>query len=290
MPSLKEYTLKLARLRNTRKMTKTMKLVSVNKLRKAREARRVADEFTEQVNRIMARVGGAREPGMHPLLEPRKQVGSVCLVMMTSDRGMCGGFNNALIRRTMQWLQEQKAAGRQVELICCGRRGHTYMRSRATVWKVVEEATQHPSFEHANRIGREVQQLYEGGRFDEVYLAFNRFNNVLSQTPTIDRLLPIDPAALCATAPEADGEKWLFEPTKTAVLEGLLPRLISLNVYAALLNNAVGEHGARMTAMDNATTNADKLIGTLTLLRNRARQAEITTELIEIVAGAEALK
>ena len=295
MPTLKEYNVKLARLRNTRKMTKTMKLVSVNKLRRAQDAERRVGRFAESVYEIMervARTGVARE---HALLIPRKEVRSVLVLTITSDRGLCGGFNNTLIKTVAQWIAGQEAERKTVLVSCCGRRGHTFFKSRATLERYYEEAGSHPEFQQARRIGHELQGAFLGGRVDEVYLAYNAAKGMLSQTAVLERVLPIDPSSLAVrgltgAAAGMEGECCLLDPSREELLGALLPRLVCLKVYAALLSSAAGEHSARMRAMDQASTNADNLIKTFTLQRNRARQAQITTELTEIVGGAEALK
>jgi F-type H+-transporting ATPase subunit gamma len=290
MPSLKEFNVKLARLRSTRKLTRTMKLVSVNKLRRAQEAEKRTAACTARMRGIVAHLTSSSPEFTHVLLTPHRAVRSALVVVFTSDRGLCGGFNNGLLRVVQSWMTELQAAGRHIEVSCCGRRGHTFLRSRGEINRYYEEAARRPAFVHALQIGREVQAAFTSGRIDEVYLAYNVARNALTQTPTIERLLPLDPAVLAGAAPAADGVDWIFEPGPAELLASLLPRIVHLAIYAALQASATGEHSARMRAMDQATTNADNLIESLTLRRNRARQAQITTELTEIVAGAEALK
>ncbi len=290
MPSLKEFNVKLTRLRSTRKLTRTMKLVSVNKLRRAQEAERRTGLCTAKMMGIVARLTSAAPEFSHVLLAPRRAVRSALAIVLTSDRGLCGGFNNGLLRVVQTWMLERRAAGLHIEVSCCGRRGYAFFRSRGEVNRFYEEAAGRPEFGHALQIGREAQAAFASGRIDEVYLAYNVAQNALTQTPTIRRLLPLDPAELTGAVTADDGTDWIFEPGPVELLASLLPRVIHLKIYSALQASATGEHSARMRAMDQATTNADNLIGSLTLQRNRARQAEITTELTEIVAGAEALK
>lgn len=289
MPSLKEFNVKLARLRSTRKVTRTMKLVSVNKLRRAQEAERRAAQSSARMFEIVARLSEAGDEGEHALLAPRRQVRSVLVAVFTSDRGLCGGFNHALVRMANAWVAKQREAGRSVDINCCGRRGYTFFKNRATVNRFYEDAAAKPQFGHALQIGGELQAAFTSGRIDEVYLAYNVSRNALSQVPVVERLLPLDAAELRRHAGKSSGDV-LLEPDRASLLGSLLPRVVNLKVYAALLSSAAGEHSARMRAMDQATTNAESLIGSLTLQRNRARQAQITTELTEIVAGAEALK
>lgn len=289
MPSLKEFNVKLARLRSTRKVTRTMKLVSVNKLRRAQEAERRAGQTSARMFEIVARLSEVGDESEHSLLAPRRDVKSVLVTVFTSDRGLCGGFNHALLRTAHAWVEEQRKQGRRVDVNCCGRRGYAFFRYRGEVNRFYEDAAAKPQFGHALQIGNELQAAFTSGRIDEVYLAYNVSRNALSQVPVVEKLLPLNAAELRRTVSAAHGD-CLLEPGRAALLESLLPRVVNLKVYAALLSNAAGEHSARMRAMDQATTNAENLIESLTLQRNRARQAEITTELTEIVAGAEALR
>jgi F-type H+-transporting ATPase subunit gamma len=290
MPSLKEYNVKLTRLRSTRKLTRTMKLVSVNKLRRAQEAEKRTAACSARMMGIVARLAAATPEFSHTLLAPHRTVRSALVIVFTSDRGLCGGFNHGLLRFAQAWMAERQAAGHHVEVSCCGRRGHAFFRSRGAVNRFYEDAAGRPEFVQALQIGREAQAAFAGGRIDEVYLAYNVAPNALTQTPTLQRLLPLEPAELTGAVAASAQTDWIFEPGPADLLASLLPRLIHLKIYAALQSSATGEHSARMRAMDQATTNADNLIESLTLQRNRARQAQITTELTEIVAGAEALK
>jgi len=289
MPSLKEYNVKLARLRNTRKMTKTMKLVSVNKLRKAQEAEKRASAFTGRMQSIFSRLVASGVEERHPLTTPRAQVRRVLTLVFTSDRGLCGGFNNNLIRMVVGWTRQETERQREVQVSCCGKRGNAYLKSRVTIRTHYEDASARPKFADAHQIGADVRHAFLSGDIDELYLAYNQPQGALAQKPVIERLIPFDPGSLTQPAARLDGD-WIFEPGQVELMGALLPKLVDLRIYSALLCTAAGEHGARMRAMDQATTNADNMIGLLTLQRNRARQAQITTELTEIVAGAEALK
>lgn len=292
MPSLKEYNVKLARLRTTRKMTKTMKLVSVNKLRRAQEAEKRAKVFADRLFNMIGRLtvtGAGRDCAF---MSARRKSKGVLVVVFTSDRGLCGGFNHGVNRTVARWIETQEAEGRKVEVSCCGRRGHSFFRNRTTIRRFYEDAAARPAYEHACRIGHDLRLEFLRGNADEVYLAHNVPHGLASQAPVIERLLPLDPATLAAHTKTDGGAAgdWLFEPAPADLLEALTPKMINLKIYSVMLSSASGEHGARMRAMDQATNNADSLIGRLTLQRNRARQAQITTELTEIVAGAEALK
>ena len=287
MPSIKEYDVKLKSLKNTQKMTKTMKMVSASKLRRAQEAQRNAMDYAARVEQLIARLAASVESAAHPLLEQRAPKRALIL-LYTSDRGLCAGFNNNLIKFIGRWLAEHGDKYPDgVELSFCGRRGFSHFKSRATVAANYQDTTASPDFLESRKIGREIRDKFESGYYDEVYLAYNIFHSPLSQEPTLNKLLPVEAKVL------EGGEKvnadYIFEPAQEEMLKTVLPRAVYFKIYNAFLENSAGEHGARMTAMDNATNNADYLIKTYTLRRNRARQAAITTELTEIVAGAEAL-
>jgi len=292
MPSIKEYNRKISSLKNTTKITKTMKMVSASKLRKAQEAQRKAKDFAHEVNQLIQRIGGQVESDMHPLLETREEVKRVLLVLFTSDKGLCGGFNNNIIRYAEDYLEERKDDGIDYELAFIGKRGFAHFQSRETVYKYFDDIpSASPGSREASRITRRLEKAFLEEGFDEVKFLCNEFISPLSQIPRLHHLLPLEPSDLPVEELEnsAPDEDILAEPEMSKLLSFLVPRLVTFKIFYALMENTAGEHGARMTAMDNATTNASKLIDENTLLRNRARQAAITTELIEIISGAEAL-
>jgi F-type H+-transporting ATPase subunit gamma len=284
MPTLKEYTVKIARLRSTRKMTRTMKMVSANKLRKSQEllkhASACADEVQGMLSRLPAEAVCAEEWG-NRVANPMALV-----LVVTSDRGLCGGFNNNLNRKLNQWAQERAGGFDRLRMSFCGRRGYLFFRSRVSVEKFYSVTSAKPQFMEARQIFGELEGAMAANRYDEVYLAYNEFRSSLSQTPTIERLLPWDPKSV---ASESQCGTCLCNPPACALARDLVQRLGTFRVFRALVSSAAGEHGARMTAMDNSTNNADDLIETYSLLRNRARQAAITRELTEIISGADAL-
>ena len=290
MPTLKEFNVKLTRLRSTRKLTKTMKLVSVNKLRRAQDAEKRVELVAQRMSGILGRMGAAVSPGEHALVTPRKAVKTVLVLLITSDRGLCGGFNNNLIKAVSVWMRDQETRGRAVLMSFCGRRGYSFFKSRVTVERFYEDIMGRPDFQNDHRIGRALQAAFVGGRVDEVYLAYNALQGAMSQKPLIERIVPMDLTTLNAGLGKKPVAGWILEPNPRELLNALLPRIVSLKVYTSLLSSSVGEHSARMKAMEQASSNADNLIRQITLQRNRARQAAITTELTEIVAGAEALK
>lgn len=290
MPSLKEYKEKLASLKNTRKMTKTMKMVAASKLYRTMDAQRKATAMVEQARRVIRRMMRSVDESEHPLFHAREEVKRILVLVITSDKGLCGGFNSNLIKAVTRWMNEPERKNLEIVVSCAGRRGHIFFRSRRPIHRNYEGVTNKPGFHHAEEIGAEMRAEFLAGQFDEVYLAYNHFINPISQKPAIDKILPI------AAAQIEDGDKtpmeldYILEPSREVLLNRLLPVVVNYRIYYALLENAAGENGARMTAMDNATANAGQLIDLYTLLRNRARQAAITTELTEIISGAEALK
>lgn len=292
MLSIKDYNRKISSLKNTSKITKTMKMVSASKLRKAQESQRKAKDFAHEVNQLIHRIAGHVENDMHPLLETRDEVKKVMLVLFTSDKGLCGGFNNNLIRYAEDYLAEREGDGITYELAFVGRRGFLHFQKRAAVYKYFDEiVSAAPHAVQATRVRRRLEHAFLEEGFDQILLLCNEFVSPLSQIPRLRPLLPLEPADLPDEALEtaAPSQDIIAEPEMSHLLEFLVPRLVTFKIFFALLENAAGEHGARMTAMDNATTNAMNLIDENTLLRNRARQAAITTELIEIISGAEAL-
>lgn len=283
MPSLKEYTVKIARLNSTRKLTRTMKMVSANKLRKSQELLKQAQAYETAVRSALRRVG-VGDPAPPRGREARR----ILILLITSDRGLCAGFNNNLHRQLVQWIKEQAVRPDQVSLSFCGRRGFFFFRNRATVEKCYQINSAKPGFSEAQRIYLEVHRAFMAGRFDEVHLAYNQFRSSLAQAPVVERLLPMDwPAQDSPVA--AGGARVLYSAPD--ILAGQLTQALGAGrLFAALVASAAGEHGARMTAMENSSANADELILEYRLRRNRLRQAAITRELSEITSGAEALQ
>ena len=291
MASIKEYNRKIGSLKNTVKITKTMKMVSASKLRRAQEAENKAKAYAHAVNNLIFRVAESVEQDMHPLLTPRENASKVLLLVFSSDKGLCGGFNNNLIKYVETKRKELEADGKEVSMAFCGRRAHQYFAERAAVFKNYEGVTAAPHSRDATEISEEMIEAYSDGRFDEAHMVYNHFVSPLSQVPRSDQLLPLPMATLedHDQVEAITADDFIAEPALPELLKILVPMLVVFKLFYALLENAAGEHGARMTAMDNATTNASKMIDDFTLLRNRARQAAITTELIEIISGAEAL-
>jgi len=289
MPSIKEYDVKLNRLKNTEKMTGTMKLVSMSKLYRAHEAQKKAKLYSQKLTDIIQRLSASVKTAAHPLLTARPKVKKALILVISSDKGLCGSFNNSLIKGVRKWLNEQKGTYEKIDLSFCGKRGYTALRREGELRANYEGLGANPHFDGAEKAGRELAGDFLSGRYDEIYLTYNIFQSPLSQHPTFQKILPIEPGELLEGGKKLSAD-YLYEPPMEELLSFLVPKYLYFRIYFALLENAAGEHGARMTAMDNATKNAGDMIDHISLLRNRARQANITTELIEIVSGAEVLK
>jgi F-type H+-transporting ATPase subunit gamma len=287
MPTVKDYNVKITRLRGTRKITQTMKLVSANSLRRFQRAQNELSQFLKAFESCMAPILGNATPDEHPLLARRPTCRKALLLLITSDMGLCGGFNNSLARFTDNWITSKTHGADQVALTLCGRRGWLTFRDRYPIHSKCDQISRKPTIAHARRLAAEMRLAFLSGEYDAVYIGYNRFRSVMSQVPTIEPLLPIPlPPPGSATAASASG---LIEPSHADFLDTLLPKLIAFQIFSALLHSAAGENAARMTSMDSSTTNVNRLIDQNTLLRNRARQAAITRELNEIIAGAESL-
>jgi F-type H+-transporting ATPase subunit gamma len=289
MPNFREYNAKIRQLQNMRRVTLAMKMLSTTKLARAQEAMARAQTFDREWSGLVRRVAGLGTGGRNPLMKIREKPESAFVLMLTSDMGLCGGFNNNLNRAVAGWLADKQEKFRILRFSFCGRKGYQFARERVEVRSHYEGAVRRPDLKQAMQIGKEIFTTYAEGKYDEVYLARNRFFSPLQQVPVIERILPVD---LDAVPPPEEGQStfYLLEPRPEKLLPQLLARHVGHRIFAALLENSSGEHAARMAAMDSASKNIDGLCGTYTLLRNRARQASITTELIEVVSGAEALR
>jgi F-type H+-transporting ATPase subunit gamma len=290
MAGIKELRLRIKALKNTSKITAAMKMVSAAKLKRAQDAYTRAKPYAERMEETLDRVLSALESPEHPLLQVR-DVKRTRYVVVTSDRGLAGAFNNGLLRAFARRPVDTAAP----EALGVGRRARDFIARTSQdghLEAVSFEAVNTPTYANATFIANALISDFLDGKVDRVVLVYNRFNSVISQTPVFVPLLPLAPAAPSATktaSKTGTRDTYIFEPAEQILLADLLPRLVTLQVFRSLLENAVGEHSARMTAMDNATKNTKELIGSMSLTMNRARQAAITRELIEIVSGAEAL-
>jgi len=292
MASLRDIRNRIASVKNTRQITNAMKMVSAAKLRRATDAATNARPYQRLLTDTLQRVAGGAGEIDEPLLRARPEVKKVLAVIVGTDRGLCGGFNGTLNRRSEEWLRKQAAEGKEITLWSYGKKPRDFMKARglAPAEARIDMAPAKFAAE-ATRLADELATAFVEGTYDEVWLLHNHFKSTLSQIPTFAKVLPL---TLSAEKGEGGGEngggpEYLYEPAPQQILGALLPLYLRTILLQAFLENEAGEHAARMSAMDNATRNASDLIKNLTLEYNRGRQAAITKELIEIVSGAEAL-
>lgn len=282
MAGVRDIRRRIRSVSNMQQITKAMKMVAAAKLRRAQEKVIASRPYAKQIQDVLSRLVQAQTEASHPLLEKRP-VKKIGYILVTSDRGLCGGFNANLIRMTRTILEEQSEA--ETGLVAVGRKGSDYFgRRKVEILSRFTGLGDNPDFNQARKITSEIIGLYTSGELDEVYLVYSKFISVLTQEPTLVKLLPIEPAE------ENSGSDYIFEPSPQEMLEKLLPNYLESQVFSALLESKASEQGARMTAMDSATENAKEMIDSLTLVMNRARQAAITKEISEIVGGAAALE
>jgi F-type H+-transporting ATPase subunit gamma len=294
MASLGDIRKRIRSVHGSQKITRAMKMVAASKLRRAQDAILSARPYAQGLNTLLGRVlaraqsQAGTDELLHPLLQMREPVQRTCLVVISSDRGSCGAFNSNLFRRAERFMESRKHEGK-VEVMTVGRKARDYFRKRPNITMVdVPDVVAHQSFEGTEEVAQKLIEQFLAGRFDSVLVLYNQFKSAMVQQVTLVDVLPISPQAAAA---DADGQEvdYLYTPSQEALLADMLPRWVSVQLFRAVLESAASEHGARMTAMDAATKNAQELAESLTLQYNRARQAAITRELMDIVGGAEAL-
>ncbi|MGA8572987.1 MAG: ATP synthase F1 subunit gamma [Desulfobaccales bacterium] len=288
MATLRDIRRKIGAVKKTQQITKAMNMVSAAKLRGAQQRMEGFRPYAQAFSMMLGNIAGRVEPEIHPFFTPAAEVTRVGLVLMTADRGLCGSFNVNLINRAVKFIREKEAEGLEVSLTCVGRKGRDFFRRRKREMLAQYVDVWHKfDFSNAVAVAREIMSAFLSGAVQEVHLIHSTFVNMAVQRPTLVQLLPIQPGEAAA---EAAGLEYLFEPPMEQFLEYLLPRYINVQVYHGFLENSASEFAARMTAMDNAQSNCKEMITQLTLVMNKARQATITRELMDIVGGAEALK
>ncbi len=292
MPSLRDIRTRIGSVKNTRQITKAMKMVAAAKLRRAQDAITRARPYAVLLEQALSRIAvraAAEGQATHPLLASRP-VRKVELVLLTSDRGLAGAFNSNVNRRALRFMTENADRFDEVLVSTMGRKARDFFRARKTpLRKDYAGIHQNANYEKAAEIAREMSERFLSGEVDAVFLCYNEFKSAIAQNVVVRQLLPIE------TSGEAEGAAgtgfdFLYEPSRERLLAELVPKHLAIQVWRALLDSAASEHGARMTAMESATKNAEDMIAALTLQYNRARQAYVTKELMEIVSGAEALK
>ena len=272
-------------IKNTMQVTKAMKMVSAARLRRAQDRIIAARPFAVTTSKVLSSLAARANPELHPLLVQR-EIKRIELVLVTSDRGLCGSFNANAIKAATVFLGQHRPE--TLNVMTVGRRGRDFVRRRKL--KITAEwldVFRNLDFSTAQLIGDDLVGRYIGGEVDAVYVAYNEFKSVVSQRPVVEQILPIPRAELVAAG---EGEDYIYEPDPESLFEEILPRYVRVQVWRALLESAAAEHAARMTAMDSATKNAKELTEALTLHMNRVRQASITTAIIEVVSGAAALE
>jgi F-type H+-transporting ATPase subunit gamma len=289
MATLRDIRRKIAAVQKTQQITKAMNMVAAAKLRGAQQRMENFRPYAEAFQLMLGNMASGVEPEIHPFFQKALEVNKVGLVLMTADRGLCGSFNVNLINAAFKFIREKEADDIQVALTSVGRKGRDYYRRRKAdmprffvdVWN---------KFDYTNAVvaGRDVMSDFLSGEIQELYLIHAQFINVAIQRPILVKLLPIEPEAAAEEA--GPTVEYIFEPPVAQLLEYLLPKYINTVLYHGFLENSASEHAARMTAMDNASNNCKEMITNLTLVMNKARQAAITKELMDIVGGAEALK
>jgi F-type H+-transporting ATPase subunit gamma len=298
MPSLRDYRDRITAVKSTRKITSAMKMVAASKLRRAQEQAQSAQPYAQAMTEMMARVAKnvVVGPGSPKLLAGTGNDQRHLIVVVTADRGLCGGFNGFVVKEARKLYSSLKADGKDVYLVCAGRKGRDLLRRAygGQIWESFIGVTgkNRVDFAEASQISQFVLDKFAAGEFDVCHIVYNRFVSVLTQKPQVQQIIPFrlpEGAEEQQKKPAGPFSPYDFEPEEEEILSALLPKNIGVQVYRALLDSAAGEQAARMTAMENATRNAGDMIKNLTLRYNRARQAHITKELIEIISGAEAV-
>jgi F-type H+-transporting ATPase subunit gamma len=289
MATLRDIRRKIAAVKKTQQITKAMNMVAAAKLRGAQQRMENFRPYAEAFQLMLGNLASGVDPEIHPFFQKAPEVNKVGLMLMTADRGLCGSFNVNLINAGQRFIREKEADDIQVALTCVGRKGRDYYRRRkADMPRFFVDVWNKFDYTNAVVVGRDVMSDFLSGEIQEVYLVHAQFVNVAIQRPILVKLLPIEPEAAAEEA--GPTTEYIFEPPVAQFLEYLLPKYLNTVLYHGFLENSASEYAARMTAMDNASNNCKEMITNLTLVMNKARQAAITKELMDIVGGAEALK
>jgi len=288
--SLKDLKNRIKSVKSTQKITKAMKMVAAAKLRRAQERAEAARPYAEKMEQVVSSLaaGFDGDEGAPTLLRGTGKSDTHLIVVMTSDRGLCGGFNSSIIRAVRRKVRELRSGGKTVHLLCVGRKGYDQLRGefKDLVAGRIPDITKNLNYEQAQGVSEKLFEIFAEHKVDVVTVVYNKFKSAIAQEVTFQQLIPLK---IEKKAEAGTSTPYEFEPSPEAILEELLPRNITVQCFRALLENNASEQGARMTAMDNATRNAGDMINKLSLVYNRTRQAAITTELTEIISGAEAV-
>jgi F-type H+-transporting ATPase subunit gamma len=286
MASLKSIKKRIVSVKNTYQITKAMKMVSAAKLRRAQENVIAARPYANKLNEVLQSLAGSLHDDQHPLLETR-EVKKLLLIVISADRGLCGGFNTNLCKAGERFLRDNRELYEQIHVLTVGRKGYEYFKNRCDIYKNFTDIISKPTYGGVALLGQEVIHGFLEGEYDRVEVLYNSFRTVMSQDITFQQLLPV---AAESMGEEENPVDFIYEPSQKELLAEIIPKNIEVQLFRSVLESIAGEHGARMTAMDSATKNATEMIGKLTLQYNRARQAAITTELMEIISGSESIK
>ncbi|WP_411816875.1 F0F1 ATP synthase subunit gamma [Hyphococcus sp. DH-69] len=293
MPSLKDLKNRISSVKSTQKITKAKQMVAAAKLRRAEERAKESRPYTERMEAVLANLSSSAKdnPNAPALLRGTGKDETHLLIVATADKGLCGGFNSSIVRLARERITELQSQGKKIKIITVGRKGDDQLKrlyGDLIVWKTNFLDIKQVGFAQAHEIANQVLSMFDAGEFDVATLFFGKFKNVVTQVPTAQQIIPAQ-APEGIEPPDLKGAIYAYEPDEDEILRALLPRYVGVQIFRALLENVASEQAASMSAMDNATRNAGEMIEALNLKYNRARQAQITTELIEIIAGAEAL-
>lgn len=290
MATLRDVLRKIGAVKKTRQITRAMNMVAAAKLRGVQVKMEAFEPYASKFSEVLENLASRIEPDIHPLLVRKESVSRVELLHFTADRGLCGSFNMNTINTAVKWFKEQQAEGRECSVTVVGKKGRDYFRKRNyTVTDSHVNLYGYADIAFVNKMTRSFIDRFLADEIDELYMLYTRFESMAKQVPTLVKLLPISPPK-AEEAEESGASEYLCEPSAEGLLIELLPQHISVQIYNAFLQNETSEHAARMASMDNASKNCSELIQNLTLVYNKARQAAITAELMDIVGGAEALK
>ena len=293
MPNLKELKTRIASVKSTKKITSAMKMVAASKLRRAQELAESSRVYADSLAFILSSLAGktTNNSDLPEILTGRENPKTTLLVVNSSDRGLCGGFNSNLFRHAKNWIAQQQAQGKSVKIMTVGKKAASfYRRSELDVIAGFDDLTSNDrQLQVAEEVKNKIVELFENKEVDEVFILFNKFISAISQEPSYQSIIPMTTEESAQEETQTNNAVFEFEPDKNELLEYLVPRNFLTQIYRSILESSASEHAARMTSMDNATRNAGDMIDRLTLTYNRTRQAFITKELIEIISGAEAV-
>ena len=293
MPNLKELKNRISSVKSTRKITSAMKMVAASKLRRAQELAESSRVYADSLSFILSSLAGntKNSSDLPEILTGRENSKISLLIINSSDRGLCGGFNSNLFRNAKKWINDQQEQGKSVKIMTVGKKASSfYKKTDLDIVASFEDLNSNDrQLQVSEEIKNKIMELFESNEIDEVSILFNKFVSAISQEPTYQSLIPLSNEETSEDESEANKAVFEFEPDKNELLEYLVPRNFLTQIYRSVLESSASEHAARMTSMDNATRNAGDMIDRLTLTYNRTRQAFITKELIEIISGAEAV-